>query len=103
MKNKHFVALVAMVALLAFAATALAASGTLTTTLYNKAGVTINGTVVAKMGTTTKTCATAAGKCSLTLTTGTWKVSAVTSAGATAGPVNKVVQTGSNALTLTFN
>ena len=103
MRTKHFVALIAMVALLAFAATALAATGTLTVTLVNKIGATVNGTVIAKMGTTTKTCTTSAGKCTLSsLSTGTWKVSAVTSSAATAGPVNKVVNTGANSQKLTF-
>jgi hypothetical protein len=100
MKAKHFVALVGMIALLAFATNALAAAGSLKVKLVDGNGATINGTVVAKMGSTVKTCTTAAGTCTLpSLAAGTWTVSAVTPAGKTGGPVSKVAK---NDTTITF-
>lgn len=100
MRAKHFVALMGMITLLAFAGTAAAATGNLKVKLVDRNGVTINGTVVAKMGSTTKTCSTAAGTCTLSsLTVGTWTITARTPSGATGGPVSKVTKAGT---TITF-
>jgi hypothetical protein len=103
MRAKHLVALVGLIALIAFSATALAGTtGNLKIKLVDKNGATINGTVVAKLGSTVKSCNTAAGTCTLSsLAVGTWTVTARTPAGTTGGPVTKVV-TASNTITFTI-
>jgi hypothetical protein len=101
MKTKHLIAWLGMVTFLAFAASAFGSTtGNLKIKLVDKYGVTINGTVVAKMGTTVKTCTSSSGTCTLSsLNAGTWTVTARTSSGTTGGPVSKVVKAGE---TITF-
>ena len=101
MRGTKLAAVFGMLAFLAFAAAAVASStGNLKIKLVDKYGVTINGTVVAKMGSTTKTCTTSSGTCTLSsLGVGTWTVTARTPSGTAGGPVSKVVKAGE---TITF-
>jgi len=103
MKTKHLVALVAMMALLAFAVNALAATGSLTVTIKNKAGVQTGGTITAtRTGEPTQTVSTTSGQKTLTLKTGTWKIFATNSAGAKTPSVSKTVVAGANAVVVQF-
>jgi hypothetical protein len=102
MKKKHFIAVLAVLTMLAFAASALAADGTVNVTVLNKAGVKAPGTVYAIKGSTTKTCNASAGVCSLTLATGTWTIYAKNSAGGKSGAINKSVVTGTNTATVKY-
>jgi hypothetical protein len=101
MRPNHLVAVVGLIACFAFASVAVAGqTGNLKIKLVDKYGVTINGTVVAKMGSTTKSCNTSSGTCTLSsLTVGTWTLTARTPSGTAGGPVTKVVKTGE---TITF-
>jgi hypothetical protein len=101
MKTK-LVAVIGILAFLACASAALAVTtGNLKVKLVDNSGVTVNGTVVAKMGSTVKSCNTAAGTCTLSsLTTGAWTVTAMTAGGAKGGPVSKTVASGTT-VTLT--
>jgi len=103
MKTRTIVALVAMLTLLAFATTALAADGTLTVSVKNKAGVLTAGTVYAtRSGYTTKTCTATSGKCNLSLATGSWTIYAKNSAGAKTAAKTKSVVGGANAVEVNF-
>lgn len=96
MNAKRIAAAVAMIAIFVCATVALAGTtGNLKVKLVDKNGVTVNGTVVAKMGSTVKSCTTAAGVCTLSsIATGSWSVTARTAANAVGGPISKTVVSG---------
>jgi hypothetical protein len=99
MKTKHIVALVGVLALLAFATAAVAGTGTLTVKVVDARGMPLSGaTVIIQQGTnaaTKQTRTTSAGQCSFTgVTTGkTWTVIARDANGKTATKSQSFTQT----------
>lgn len=100
---KRAMAIAMCVALMLASTTALAGGGKFKVILKDNKGVTINGKVTAKKGSTVKSCKTAGGTCTLKgLKAGKWTVSAKTMNGAAAGGPRKVTAKAGKKVTVTI-
>ncbi len=87
----RYIMAVCLAGVLLSPAAAMAGTGKIKAVLRDGGGRTMNGKVTAKKGSTTKTCKTAAGTCTIrNLSSGTWSVSATSTSGARKGGPHKV-------------
>jgi len=103
MRGTKTIALAVGIAFLLATSTAFAGTGKIKFVLKDEKGVTINGKVTAKRGTTVKSCTSAAGTCTVSkLTAGSWTVSAKTLNGAATGGPKTVTAKAGQTITVTI-
>jgi len=103
MRMTRAIAIVVGVAFMLATASAFAGTGKLKVILKDEKGVTINGKVTAKSGSTVKSCTTAAGTCTVSkVPAGSWTVSAKTSNGAASGGPKTVTAKAGQTVTVTI-